>query len=108
MTGEDVKALIVAARSEAEMDESEGGFSHGLLTRMADALERLASDVEDIEPDIRHAWEAGFRLCRAYGDNHAHFDGEQKERHWQQYLHERSVLRKPHALPTGAATGEQA
>jgi hypothetical protein len=34
----------------------------------------------------REAWEAGFRLCRSYGDNHAHFDGEQKERQWDAFL----------------------
>ena len=35
---------------------------------------------------LRRAWEAGFKLCRHYGDNHAHFDGEQKERHWEALL----------------------
>ena len=35
---------------------------------------------------LRHAWEAGFRLCRSYGDNHHHFDGEQKERRWRDYI----------------------
>jgi hypothetical protein len=37
------------------------------------------------EDEARVAWEAGFRLCRSYGDNHAHFDGEQKERRWLEY-----------------------
>lgn len=32
---------------------------------------------------IRFAWEQGFTLARHYGDNAHHFDGEQKERHWQ-------------------------
>lgn len=35
---------------------------------------------------MRAAWEAGFTLCRSYGDNHVHFDGEQKEAHWRVYL----------------------
>jgi hypothetical protein len=34
----------------------------------------------------RPAWEAGFRLCRSYGDNHAHFDGAQKEAQWLTFL----------------------
>jgi hypothetical protein len=35
---------------------------------------------------LRAAWEMGFALCRQYGDNHAHFDGEQKERQWKKAL----------------------
>ncbi len=35
---------------------------------------------------LRHAWEAGFRLCRNYGDNHHHWDGEQREQRWRGYL----------------------
>lgn len=34
----------------------------------------------------RKAWEAGFILCRNYGDNHAHWEGSQKERLWTKYL----------------------
>ena len=34
----------------------------------------------------RQAWEAGFILCRNYGDNHAHFEGAQKERLWTNYI----------------------
>lgn len=34
----------------------------------------------------RHAWEAGFRLCRSYGDNWIHWTGAQKERCWAKYL----------------------
>lgn len=48
-------------------------------------IERVAP----VEAELREAWEAGFRLCRSYGDNCAHFDGEQKERQWQAYLAER-------------------
>lgn len=44
----------------------------------ADHLEELFLDA------LRFAWESGFRLARAYGDNHAHFQGEQKERQWQE------------------------
>lgn len=32
------------------------------------------------------AWEAGFALCRVYGDNYIHFAGQQKERHWGKFL----------------------
>ena len=42
--------------------------------------------LEPARDSLRAAWEAGFRLCRSYGDNHAHFDGEQKERQWRAYL----------------------
>ena len=38
------------------------------------------------QPTIREAWEAGFKLCRSYGDNHWHWDGEQKEQRWREYL----------------------
>ena len=38
------------------------------------------------ETALRSAWDAGFALCRAYGNNHAHFAGEQKERQWQKAL----------------------
>lgn len=37
---------------------------------------------------LRAAWEKGFRLCRAYGDNHFHFADEQKERQWKKALEE--------------------
>jgi len=47
----------------------------------------------------RNAWEAGFRLCRAYGDNHPHFDGEQKERQWQAYWRTVSGEPTPPATP---------
>lgn len=33
--------------------------------------------------ELRAAWEAGFSLCRAY--DHGHFQGEQKERRWEEY-----------------------
>lgn len=45
-----------------------------------------ALEIAGVDTDLRAAWEAGFALCRSYGDNHAHFDGEQKERHWLAYL----------------------
>jgi hypothetical protein len=35
---------------------------------------------------IRLAWEAGFKLAVGYGDNWPHFDGEQKERQWLEFL----------------------
>ncbi len=37
---------------------------------------------------VRQAWEAGFSLCRAYGDNWFHFDGAQKERQFAKLLKE--------------------
>lgn len=35
---------------------------------------------------LRKAWEAGFALCRSYGDNWINFRGEQKERNWRRLL----------------------
>lgn len=35
---------------------------------------------------VRHAWEAGFRLAVAYGDNRHHWEGQQREDRWLQYL----------------------
>lgn len=32
------------------------------------------------------AWISGFNLCRSYGDNWGHFQGEQLERMWQIFL----------------------
>lgn len=48
-------------------------------------------------PTPRQAWEAGFTLAVGYGDNHVHFQGEQKERQWQRLLKEYA------ALPASAA-----
>ena len=65
----------------------------GSGTRYYDALRAALRDAAALAspalPDalaLRHAWEAGFRLCRSYGDNHHHFDGEQKERKWRDYI----------------------
>jgi len=41
-------------------------------------------DHESSEERERLAWEAGFNLCRQYGD--PQFGGEQKERQWAKYL----------------------
>jgi hypothetical protein len=40
----------------------------------------------DIRTQLRDAFIAGFQCCRNYGDNHAHFDGEQKEQRIARYL----------------------
>jgi hypothetical protein len=40
----------------------------------------------DIRTQLREAFIAGFQCCRSYGDNHAHFDGEQKEQRIARYL----------------------
>jgi hypothetical protein len=54
-----------------------------------DANARYEALKQDIKAQLRTAWEAGFRLCRTYGDNHAHFDGAQKEAQWKKFLSER-------------------
>lgn len=48
---------------------------------LCDALQRQRDELA--EPYLRVAWEAGFKLCRDYGNNWMHFDDEQKERQWQ-------------------------
>lgn len=46
MSDTDIDALIAAARKEANTDEREGGFSHGLLRSLAAALAALKADAE--------------------------------------------------------------
>ncbi|HEX3058086.1 MAG TPA: hypothetical protein VHP62_01920 [Usitatibacter sp.] len=53
------------------------------------AVDREMAYREELEMRVREAWEAGFALCRSYGDNHAHFEGEQKERKWRLFLDQR-------------------
>lgn len=54
------------------------------------------------KPTIREAWEAGFKLCRSYGDNHWHWDGEQREQRWREYLEGVNPI-QPLALQPSAA-----
>lgn len=57
------------------------------LREEEDGWIRIAAEkAKDARLRERQAWEAGFQLCRSYGDNHAHFDGEQKEARWRRYL----------------------
>lgn len=49
-------------------------------------IERLTKERDEARGMLRKAWEAGFALCRRYGDNHVHFEGEQKERQWKRFL----------------------
>lgn len=72
--------------------------------RLQDALEALRWYQER----ERAAWEAGFELCIGYGDNYAHFHGEQKERQWKAFLAANSSERSratnavdPSAQPSG-------
>lgn len=39
-----------------------------------------------VEIRQRIAWEAGFKLAVAYGDNHVHCEGEQKEKQWSKFI----------------------
>lgn len=50
------------------------------------SLTRAAQEIEQLKAALRSAWEEGFRLCRSYGDNHAYFEGDQKERQWRDCL----------------------
>lgn len=55
---------------------------------------------EQMEERLRHAWETGFRLAVAYGDNHAHWDGEQRERQWRYFLDAYPLPARPTETPT--------
>lgn len=56
---------------------------------------KLEAQREQLEQAQRNAWEAGFALCRSYGDNHIHFDGEQKERYWRAFLERQRACAAP-------------
>jgi len=72
-------------------DEAGGDKALELLCNIEDELraalvEATPSCRVPLEERLRHAWETGFRLAVAYGDNYAHWDGEQRERQWQDFL----------------------
>ena len=57
--------------------------------RVAETLSPSARRIAELEREnarlsaaLRDAWVMGFKLAVEYGDNYAHFDGEQKERQW--------------------------
>lgn len=56
----------------------------------------------DNEPLIKAAWEKGFRLAVGYADNHAHFQGAQKERQWERAKEELQAA-YPFGSPAGSA-----
>jgi hypothetical protein len=59
------------------------------------------------ESDLRAAWEAGFRLCRSYGDNHAHWRDEQRERCWLTYRFSRELVERENPPdPPAASVGD--
>lgn len=43
------------------------------------------------QAEMRAAWEAGFQLCRTYGDNSVHFQGDQKERQWEKFTQRKDL-----------------
>jgi hypothetical protein len=69
------------------------------LTAERDALKQAAERAGLRE---RKAWEDGFKLCRSYGDNWFHFDGEQKERQW---LSRQAALQAPQGPRAEAEPG---
>lgn len=80
-------AMIKLAQRVAGWHQGERSGRTSTAALINDLLAALRS--RPAPPDdlaLRHAWEAGFRLCRSYGDNHHHFDGEQKERRWRDYI----------------------
>lgn len=84
-------------------------FPKGEIERRRDELERVKAALaaseqqrEELRVLLRDAWEKGFALCRGYGDNHAHFDGDQKESQWKRYLESESVSKALSTQPVQA------
>lgn len=78
-------AAVTRERDEAKAEEARlGHYANTLNDQLATA-----------RADARRAWEAGFRLAVVYGDNHIHFDGEQKEKQWARYLAAHARLAAP-------------
>lgn len=65
-----------------------------VVDKVAEDLKRTIEDNCPFKKDtayvtleqLRIAWEAGFKIAVRYNDNYVHFDGEQKEREWQEFL----------------------
>ena len=79
----DPDAYIADLEHRLREAELHGAALASQLSEKVDELDRLRNDQI---ARCKEAWEAGFRLCRAYGDNHIHFEGEQKARHWRRFL----------------------
>ncbi len=79
-------AEVAAALNErnAARRVADDRYQHG----WDDAMLALRARSGARKTELRRAWEAGFKLCRGYGDNHAHFYGEQKERQWGYFIAE--------------------
>lgn len=81
-----VEALRETLYAYAGLGEEtdDGPIRSAVCERARSALASAGQGSERVDwwAKIRQAWQEGFDLCRRYGDNHAHFDGEQKERHW--------------------------
>lgn len=66
------------------------------VLRIASALATSsASPQRYVIEEIRDAWEAGFKLCRTYGDNWIHFTGKQREEQWEKFCAARRHLVRP-------------
>lgn len=68
------------------------------------AEQARAEEVKLAKINLRNAWEAGFQLCRHYGDNHAHFRGLQKEGCWQTFLNDIERAARAGATPKQTQT----
>ncbi len=95
-------ALEAVAESATERDCVDGQGQEECIDIASRALKMSAAGasygvkpIEDhsiglyrpkLEARLRHAWDTGFRLAVAYGDNHAHLDGEQRERQWRYFV----------------------
>lgn len=83
MSGLSISYIIKKLKSQRDEAERSRTLNHAAATvaiEQRDALRRCH------EKELRVAWEAGFKLCRGYADNHVHFQGEQKERQWLEFL----------------------
>ena len=91
-------AAAEKAIGEISIDEAFHGIARVVNERVEQLTGKPVAALAAPQPaDLRAAWEAGFRLCRSYGDNHAHFDGEQKERQWHAYMLRIGAVAAPQA-----------
>lgn len=76
-----------------------------------EALSALRSPGEGEKPLAREIFDAGFRACRFFGDNHAHYQGEQADRVFETTMTRLNaeafpLKANPPSLPAPAEQGE--
>lgn len=75
-----------------------------IVADVDECIDRIAAALAEARQQqawqVRKAWELGFALAVSYGDNHFHFAGEEKERHWQRLLNALAAMSPPSLAPT--------